>query len=225
MKTRSDLSLPAYERLLAAHGGTPATAFVALAGRCVRRWLSQNERPPLDERALADYLGNMWKVVKEAGLPRPLEDSETGAAGEMSGDRVAGLAVRVYGGLGSVLPARELETVTRQLLKTCLQPEFRDCRESYKAVAAGVCRRQERSRACERVSGSHCVDCPYWVALEPDQHVALLAEEWVAPDRGELARNRALFLPEDFRALRIFLWQHIRRARLAEHDKARESPH
>ena len=52
-----------------------------------------------------------------------------------------------------------------------------------------------------RVSGAHCVDCPYWVTLTAEQHEVFLAENWHAGP-GEFAKDRDVFLPEDFRALR-----------------------
>jgi hypothetical protein len=209
MPPREESSLEAHQRLLAAHGG-PAAAFAALAAACLRRFFAQNGRPPLPETLLAAYTGRLWTVVNDAGLPCPLPESESGEPGEMPADRVAGLAAKVFHGLE--LPGRhaDLDTPTRQLLKACLQPEFRQCRDSYREVVAGVCRRQELARARERVSGSHCVDCPYWVALQPDRHAVLLARAWVSGGPEDFANHRDIFLPEDFRALRVFLWRQIR---------------
>ena len=82
-------------------------------------------------------------VVTETGLPRPLPDSEQGEPGEMPADRAAELAKQVFTGLGSPERHADLDTPTRQLLKACLQPEFRQCRDSYKEVVDGACRRQE----------------------------------------------------------------------------------
>ena len=70
-----------------------------------------------------------------------------------------------------------------------------------------TCRRQEFARVRLRISGAHCVDCPHWVALAPAQHEKYLAREWhgVVLD---FTAHRGVFLPEDFRALR--LWLHAR---------------
>ncbi len=209
MPIREELTTEAHRRLLSAHGGA-AAVFATLVETCVRRFLAQNRRPPLPEPLLAEYVGRLWTVVNEAGLPSPLAESASGEPGEMPADRAAGLAAKVFHGLG--LPERhaELDTPTRQLLKACLQPEFRQCRESYREVVEGACRRQELERARGRLSGTHCVDCPYWVSLRPDQHDALLAKAWVSGRPEDLTRNREVFLPEDFRALRVFLWRQIR---------------
>jgi hypothetical protein len=209
MRTRAELSPETQQRLLEAHGG-PAATFAGLIGACVRRFLAQNGRPPLPETLLAEYAARLWAVVHEAGLPCPLAAGESGKPGEMPADRVAALSVKIFHGLE--LPGRhaDLDTPTRQLLKACLQPEFRQCRDSYREVVDGVCRRQEFTRVRERVSGSHCVDCPHWVALQPDQHERLLKRAWVSGHPEELTRHREVFLPEDFRALRMFLWRQIR---------------
>lgn len=211
MPIHEELSPEAHRRRLSAHGG-PAPAFAALAGKCVQRFLVQNGHPPLPERLLADYMARLWRVVSDAGLPRPLAFDESGEPGEMPADRVAGLIAKVFGESDLAGRQADLDTPTRQLLKACLQPEFRQCRDSYKEVVAGVCRRQELGRARERVSGSHCVDCPYWTALQPDQHAGLLAKAWVSGRPEEFARHQNIFLPEDFRALRLFIWGQIRAA-------------
>jgi hypothetical protein len=209
MQTREDLSPEAHRRLLSAHGG-PAAAFTALVGTCLQRHAAQNDQPPLPEALLADYGRRLWAVVNDAGRPRPLAESESGEPGEMRPDRVRVLTLEIFNGLGWPERQGDLATPTRQLLKACLQPEFRQCRESYREVTDGICRRQEPAHARGRVSGAHCVDCPYWVALRPLQHAALLAKAWVSGRPEDFSDHRAVFLPEDFRALRIFLWRQIR---------------
>jgi hypothetical protein len=209
MPIRDELTPAAHRRMLEAGGG-PAAAFAVLVAACLRRFLAQNGRPALPEGVLADYGARLWATVNEAGLPRPLPESAPGAPAEMPPERVAGLAAKIFRGLA--LPERhaDLDTPTRQLLKACLQPEFRRCRESYREVIDGACRRQEAGRARARLSGSHCVDCPYWVSLRSGQHADLLAGAWASGRPDEFARDRDVFLPEDFRALRLFLWRQIR---------------
>lgn len=209
MPIRDEPSREAHQHRLAQHGG-PALAFAALAGRCLQRFLVQNGRLPLPERLLADYTARLWTVVNGAGWPRPLPPAEAGAPGEMPAERVAGLMAKIFA--GSELSGRraELDTPTRQLLKACLQPEFRQCRDSYREVVAGTCRRQELGRVRERVSGSHCVDCPYWISLSPERHARFLARAWVSGGPDEFAGHQGVFLPEDFRALRLFVWGQIR---------------
>lgn len=208
MPMREDLTPEAHQRLLAAHGSAEV-AFVALAGKCVRRFLAQNGQAPLSDDFLTDYTARLWRVVNAAGLPPPLANDAAGEPGEMPSERAAELAAQVFAGLASTERHADLDVPTRQLLKACLQPEFRQCRESYHEVVEGACRRQQLKRVRARISGAHCVDCPYWVSLRPDQHHALLARSWVSGDSGELDRHEAIYLPEDFRALRIFIWQEI----------------
>lgn len=90
----------------------------------------------------------------------------------------------------------------RQLVKACFYPELAVCRDSFRAMGAdGLCRRQELARVRMRVSGSHCVDCPHWLALAGEEHRALLETAWRGSP-AEWRESREIFLPEDFRALR-----------------------
>ena len=118
---------------------------------------------------------------------------------------------------GAVLGAagdEGLAAAVKQLVKACLYPEFTVCRESYREAAGdGGCKRQELARVRGRVSGTHCVDCPHWVALPPQQHGAMLARAWRVGGAEALAENRGVFLPEDFRALRRWLHAQARVAR------------
>ncbi|HTJ78308.1 MAG TPA: hypothetical protein VL357_04875 [Rariglobus sp.] len=100
-------------------------------------------------------------------------------------------------------PRPELANLVKQLIKGCYQSDHAQCRESYHETdAAGRCRRQELAYDLARVSGAHCVDCPYWREWSAEDHAARLANKW----RGgpaEFAAHREVFLPEDFRALRL----------------------
>lgn len=190
----------------------PAAEFARLAGACIRRFLSQNGQPELPATLEDGFLARLWAVVNEAGRPRPLPVEEQGEPAEMPPERAASLAAQVLTGLPFPERHPDLEVPVRQLLKACLNPEFRHCRDSYKEVVDGACRRQELARTRGRISGAHCVDCPYWVALRLEQHSALLAREWVSGDWEELAAHHEIFLPEDYRALRVFLWWQVRPA-------------
>jgi hypothetical protein len=108
--------------------------------------------------------------------------------------------------LGGATDRAALEAPARQLVKACFYPEFKTCRDSFREVSPdGTCRRQELARALKRVSGAHCVDCPHWVALTPEQHGRFLARAWQPAGAADFAAHRDVFLPEDFRALRRFL--------------------
>jgi hypothetical protein len=118
---------------------------------------------------------------------------------------VAPLVANVLEGSSRAL---ELSTVARQLIKACFSAEFKKCRDSYRDLEPdGSCRRQQLKRVRTRLSGSHCIDCPYWTSLTAEQNVALLAEAWVG-DETELTAHRDIFLPEDFRAFRRLLRAH-----------------
>ena len=100
-------------------------------------------------------------------------------------------------------PRPELANLAKQLIKGCHQSDHAQCRESYHETdAAGRCRRQELDYDRTRVSGAHCVDCPYWRKWEPEEHAARLTAEW-HDGPAAFAAHREVFLPEDFRALRL----------------------
>jgi hypothetical protein len=148
-------------------------------------------------------------VIAARGLPRPLRANERGEPGEMSAVEVDPLVGTVLAGIDC---ADEWRTVTRQLIKACFHPEFKTCRESYREIDShGSCRRQDLNRVRSRVSGSHCVDCPYWTSLTPTQHADCLAAGW-AGDRREFESHRDTFLPEDFRAFRLLVRERAKKA-------------
>lgn len=173
--------------------------FTEMVRAVIERYFRQNGLPARGEADVAGVGARLWELIEERGLPPPLARGEQGVAHEMQTEEAGSLVARVLGELKN----DELWAVpARQLVKACFQPEFRKCRDSYREVEAdGTCRRQQLGKARGRVSGSHCVDCPYWLALSPEQHGKLLAKAW-AGDAAELAAHREVFLPEDFRALR-----------------------
>ena len=180
-----DANAAEFERLVVAM----VTRFVAQAGGNV------------SVGAAARCAEQLRHVVAARGLPRPLGLGEIGAPGGMADAEVAGLLAQVTAGIEQPL----LVDAARQLVKACFYPEFTVCRDSYREVARdGGCRRQELARVRGRISGAHCVDCPHWVALSPAVHGAMLARAWKG-DPAELAAQRSLFLPEDFRAFRVWL--------------------
>jgi hypothetical protein len=176
--------------------------FIARVAAILGRYRRQNGQAALTE-ADSNQIGlRLWWLIAERGLPPALGPDEKGAPGEMSDDEVAPLVENVLAGSAHV---RELATPARQLVKACWLPEFKTCRESYREIGDdGACRRQQLAKARGRISGSHCVDCPYWTDLSPEQHARCLEKGW-AGDPVEFASHRDVFLPEDFRALRVWL--------------------
>jgi len=156
----------------------------------------------------AHFAAQLRDVVESRGLPRPLAAGECGAPGGMAETDVTRLVAQVTAGI----EAPWLAEAARQLVKACFYPEFTACRDSYREGARdGGCRRQELPRVRGRISGSHCVDCPHWVGLSPEAHRALLAGAWKG-DPAEFATQRSVFLPEDFRAFRVWLHAAARQA-------------
>jgi hypothetical protein len=179
-----------------------AYEFERLVSAVVGRFFTQNGRTAPAEIPLARFAGQLCTLVAERGLPQPLAPNEDGAPGGMPEEECAALVSRVMAGMGN---DPLFADAARQLVKACFYPEFKVCRDSFREVARdGACRRQQLERVRGRISGSHCVDCPHWVAREPDEHAAFLECAWCG-DAAELATHREIFLPEDFRALRLWL--------------------
>lgn len=173
----------------------------------VIRYFGQNARAAPGAQ-VARVARQLQALVAERGLPRPLGGDERGVPGGMSESECAPLVARVTAGTDDPL----LAEAARQLVKSCFYPEFKDCRDSFRAVAAdGSCRRQELERVRGRLSGSHCIDCPHWVALDAEAHRDWLVREWRS-DARVLAGNEEVFLPEDFRRWRRWLHAAARRA-------------
>ena len=180
-----------------------AAEFSRLVGAVLARFLAQNGRAGMAQPEGVEIGARLWALGEERGWPRALREGEAGAPGGMSEEECVPLVARVLGGGSDEL----LANAVRQLVKACFYPEFTVCRDSFREVAKdGGCRRQELARVRGRVSGAHCVDCPHWVALTPEAHGEFLAREWRVGGAAALAENRGVFLPEDFRALRRWLW-------------------
>ena len=166
----------------------------------MERYFRQNGLPAPADAALTEFAARLGALIEERGLPPPLARGELGAPHEMGPDEAGPLVARVLG--DDLEAAGPWAGPARQLVKACFQPEFRKCRDSYRETEQdGTCRRQQLAKARGRVSGSHCVDCPYWLALTSESHAKFLAQAWRG-DAAEFAAHRDVFLPEDFRALR-----------------------
>jgi len=173
--------------------------FERQVGSLLARYLDQNGQPALSAEETGHLARRLCAVVVAKGLPRRLRSDEMGEPGELPPEDVNAI-------VSDVLPDGTAPGIVtdaiRQLVKACFYAEFKKCRESYHDVnETGECRRQELGRARRRISGSHCVDCPYWTALTPSQHVVLLSGAWCGEPRDFVA-HREIFLPEDFREFR-----------------------
>jgi hypothetical protein len=184
--------------------------FVELTAAILERFCAQNAAAvpsAVARRALGEQL---WSLVEERGLPPPLAADEPGEPGDLPDAQCAPLLERALAG-ASTADRATLAVPVRQLIKACFHPEFKICRDSFREVSSdGSCRRQQLTRVRGRVSGAHCIDCPHWVALTPEEHDRFLRSEWLPAGRAELAEHKAIFLPEDFRALRRLLYAHSR---------------
>ncbi len=189
----------------------PARPFAELVRPVLERALRQSGRA-VSAGVQAQFAARLEALVVARGVPPPLAPGEKGEPGEMPVDAVAALIEPLLAGFAAA-DREALATPARQLVKACFQGDFKTCRESYHELSPdGSCRRQELPRARERISGSHCVDCPYWLSLTPMQHERLLTKAWHG-DSAALAAHRDVFLPEDFRELRLFIRKGIGRNR------------
>lgn len=190
---------------------TPRATFAGLVEAILTRFFQQNGWPPPAAEDRAGIADRLWSLIEERGLPRPLAAAERGEPGEMSDVEVKPLLERV---LTPELESRDqLKGPVKQLVKACFYPEFKTCRDSFQELEPdGTCRRQQLARTQLRISGAHCVDCPHWVALSPAQHEKYLRRCWRPEGWADLTAHQDVFLPEDFRALRVFLYQQARAA-------------
>jgi hypothetical protein len=153
----------------------------------------------IDAAAAERFAAQLERLIEELGLPAPPWEGEIGAPGKLEKSEVRRLVEMALEGVRS---SAVLDDAAKQLVKACFYPEFRVCRDSYRERSGkGVCKRQVLEKARGRVSGSHCVDCPYWTDVTPERHAELLREGWCG-EPAELEENRDVFLPEDFRVVR-----------------------
>lgn len=178
-----------------------ADGFVAVMTPVLERFLAQNGVTPSDPSALDGLARRLFEVIRRRGLPPPLAPAEQGAPGSLPEEVFAPLAAEVLHTVTDPL----LADAAKQLVKACFYPEFRVCRDSFcETTREGACRRQELPRVLRRISGTHCVDCPYWTTLATEPHRILLQSRWKS-DLATFMAHRDVFLPEDFRTLRTWL--------------------
>lgn len=180
----------------------PDHEFRAHVCRLIKRFVAQNGGPNIADAVLDRIAENVWAIVRRRGLPHPLAPHEQGAPGGMAEDECSALVSEALTGATEYPLVRD---AVRQILKACTHPEFKTCRDTFRELSTdGSCRRQELARVLQRVSGTHCVDCPYYISLDAERHAAFLRRNWRAgPEAFEA--HRAIFLPEDFRAFRRWI--------------------
>jgi hypothetical protein len=165
----------------------PALEFEEVVVTLLDRFQRQQDRPLADPTVLRAVAARLGELVRSAPPPG---DPGTVAAQIAGPGLDPGLA----------------DAVT-QLVKAVTYPRLDVCRESYQEPGPdGSCRRQQAAQARRRISGTHCVDCPHWLAFGPVEHAAWLRAAWRS-DPAEFDAAREIFLPEDFRALRRLLFR------------------
>lgn len=204
-----------YRRMLAVAGNSARACFQELAARCLRRFLKANSGLEVPSESIAWCCGTVWDIVGGHGWPEPAGVGEEREAVDTDLPNLAGWIDRAMESVAlEHLDARALATLRNavgQLFKACCYPEITVCRNSYRLQTAdGRCKRQIHANARARLSGSPCVDCPWTVRLSAERHAELLRESWAPGNEMAFDFDPMCFLPEDFRSLRRFLWQHAR---------------
>lgn len=200
-----------YRRMLAIYGGDMADAFVLAVQKILRRHFAQNALPVPPDAALLAAARALWELGRRRGLPPALKTGEQGEPRELSESELAPLVEPIVSEFPIPEARAHLGLAVRDLARTLFQPEFKKCRLSYKECAPGAaaCERQDVAAARLRISGAHCVDCPYWAQLSAEKNEKLLAKEWTGGGAAFSAQT-TVFMPEDFRGLRHLLHLHAR---------------
>lgn len=199
-----------YEQILRDCGGDAAAVFVGLGSEITRRYFTQVEVPPPGDAFVEHLWRATWEIIHREQLPQPLAARDIGEPRRLGDDYLFTLTDQILAQLPRHRAEDTLRALCVQILVGLLSPEFRACRQSYQTVGPdGKCARLEIAHCRDRVSGAHCEDCPFFVALSAAQHGKLLARAY-AMMGGAAPFRPDLFLPEDFRALRVFWHLHLR---------------
>jgi hypothetical protein len=212
------ISLPfaadSYVRIVSACGGSAGGAFVGIGLELTKRYFAQQSVPPPSDAYITSLWEGLWATALAEGMPQPLAANEIGEPRTLEDSYLFSLAEKTLVRLPKHRADDVLRTLCVQVFIALLSPEFKACRQSYQHTdSAGQCNRMSVDHCRDRVSGSHCEDCPFFVALSSDQHRKLLGRSFSPSGQTTWNANHSLFLPEDFRALRIFWHLHIRQPR------------
>jgi hypothetical protein len=200
-----------FRRTLMIYGGEAQEGFVHQIKKSLQRYFRQQDRPVPPESALVPFAQVLWKLVEKHGLPKPLEPSDQGQHENMSDESLRARLDEIWSRYRLTDYRKDLEAPARHFVKGIWQPEFKKCRLSYKKTSpSGDCSRQSLDHARGRISGTHCVDCPYWVSVTAVKNERLLTKEWAPESVHELTSNLDVFLPDDYRNLKQLLYMHAR---------------
>ncbi|MEM7789863.1 MAG: hypothetical protein AAF546_00545 [Verrucomicrobiota bacterium] len=201
-----------YNQILSNCGGDPKSVFIGICREITERYFVQRSINKPSTAFVQVLLDRVWQAAHTIGTPEPLEPKAMGTPQEPDYELLYLHAQECLNGL----PKHRAEDILRELIIQLLvgltNPEFKACRQSYTSRHAEGCLRQNRDHCAERVSGAHCEDCPYFVVLSKEQHRRLLQRSW-ADESDDFSINKDIFLPEDFRSLRVFWHLHLRNRR------------
>lgn len=201
-----------FRDILATCGQRPEAAFTAIGREITERYFRQIKLGCPSSNYVNHLWSEIWTLVHQEILPPCLAPSEIGAPTGVEEGRLSYLIETLLVRLPRHRTDDRLRALAYQVYVALLAPEFRACRQSYTAASIDEsCPRQELNHCHDRISGSHCEDCPFFVALTEPHHRRLLKRFWRG-DPAQFVQNPDSFLPEDFRALRVF-WHLYRRNR------------
>lgn len=173
---------------------TGRAEFAAGLGAVLARWRENQGRAPWEAAQLAPLEEALWaEVARPEGWGAALDEPDTDGERRMT-TVAAEVAARVA--LEGLEPK-----VVRQLLLVCALDAFTKCRDSWWTNPG----RRDRATCRARLSGAHCVDCPWWLDQpDPAAHRTWMETAWQAggaePDLMDAGWDD--FLPEDWRAWR-----------------------
>lgn len=200
-----------YDRLVATCGGSPIRVLAEIGLEITKRFFSQQKTIPPSDAYITSLWEGIWTTTTDEGIPQPLAANEVGEPRTLDDSYLFGLAEKTLARLPRHRTEDMLRTLCVQVFTALLSPEFKACRQSYQSKdSTDTCTRQNVEQCQDRVSGSHCEDCPFFVALSQDQHRKLLGRAFGPVNQTTWTSHLSLFLPEDFRALRIFWHLHLR---------------
>jgi len=199
---------------LATCGGSPNRVLGEIGLEITKRFFTQQKIIPPSDAYISSLWEGIWTTAIAEGIPQPLASNEVGVPRTLDDSYLFSLTDKTLARLPRHRAEDMLRTLCVQIFTALLSPEFKSCRQSYQHHDAdGTCSRQSLDQCQDRVSGSHCEDCPFFVALSQDQHRKLLSRAFGPENQFTWSSNISLFLPEDFRSLRIFWHLHLRQPR------------
>lgn len=208
---QKELTPAAYAAVLDAHGGNVNDVFTAITIPVIIRFQEKRKRPIPSETMMADFCNRVWTAATDLGILPPTEKGVEPPLPHPEGT-VTEAIIQSLDGFESGELRMDFALVANQLLPLLVGVEPKTCCLAYcEKSPAGLQERQHKDHALGRISGAHCVDCPLFVLTQSEKHPRVLKAQWDSEKQEELESSIDVFIPEEFRQLRLFLHLHRRR--------------